>query len=705
MDRKSRYLFCKLAIVLICSCWNRPAIAQDSNCARVTVQIEQSVTIARSAFRGSLEINNGLADTTLQDVQVVIDIRDAFGEPANDKFAGVSFPDELDGIGDVSGSGSIPPDTSVSASWIFIPKREAAPLADTEYDIGGELTYTQDGEEIFIPFFPERITVRPDPLLDVKYFWERDVFADDPFTEEIEPSIPFSLGLMMHNLGAGVARDVRVTTSQPQITENIDGLLIDFQIIGTQLGSEMISPTLNVNFGDIAPNDELDPEQPPIEGNDTAVARFLMTSTLQGQFTEYSVSYEHVTDLGDPRALQEDGLSLIADANVYELIHVVRAENPIDDGISDFMTNQYTPFTQPLDPYEDPNADDPDRKDLPDTLHLSDATVEPITPVLDATVSALPPPVLTAMVTAIMPEGWSYVKFEDPFDGDYPLASVERTDGSQLLPDNYWQTDRIFIEMGSPPLLLDRIHIFDRGGDGQYLLRFEADNEPPEIMAVRIAAQHGDLGAELALTVTDDGLFSDSRGNGVRKILIGFNEPIAPGSLNLLTVSGIAGPDNMTIDMSNFETTTSTTEGNTTGIVEFEPALPDYARFCVELFGVTDVFGNPLGGGNQIIFTTLAGDVNGDRQVNALDAGGVVSLVGTDPINPTSVTHIRSDINQDRRITNEDIALILEAAGTNAQAIPIPCESMAAMRERNSVPTPTLQSPVAMSRNSTSVGR
>ena len=55
------------------------------------------------------------------------------------------------------------------------------------------------------------------------YFLEREVYSDDPFTDEIEPAVPFSLGVMIKNIGFGTAGDVTITSSQPTIIENENG--------------------------------------------------------------------------------------------------------------------------------------------------------------------------------------------------------------------------------------------------------------------------------------------------------------------------------------------------------------------------------------------------------------------------------------------------------------------------------------------------
>ena len=79
----------------------------------------------------------------------------------------------------------------------------------------------------------------------------RDVFADDPFTDEVEPSEPFALGLIVKNTGKGDAINFSITSAQPKIIENKKGLLIDFKIIGTQVGSQPITPSLTANLGRI----------------------------------------------------------------------------------------------------------------------------------------------------------------------------------------------------------------------------------------------------------------------------------------------------------------------------------------------------------------------------------------------------------------------------------------------------------------------
>ena len=180
--------------------------------------------------------------------------------------------------------------------------------------------------------------MRPNPSLRLKYFWSRDVYADDPFTPDIEPSEPFAVGLMMTNVGAGIANDVRITTAQPKIVDNDKGLAINFNLIGAQVNAQPISPSLDVDLGNIDPGA-------------TGVAEWLMISTLQGKFVEYEASYKHVNSLGVETS------SLIDDIEIHQLLHPVRVIAPTDDGRPDFLVN-----------------DNPDPDNSPAKLYASDGS-------------------------------------------------------------------------------------------------------------------------------------------------------------------------------------------------------------------------------------------------------------------------------------------------------------------------------------------
>ncbi len=138
--------------------------------------------------------------------------------------------------------GSIPAGASATAQFTFTPTHAAAPVVQTHYKIGGTLSYVQNGATITTELVPQDIYVYPDPLLTLDYFLERDVIGDDPNALGTITPQPFYLGLMVNNKGYGKAYNFSVTSAQPKIVENSKGLLINFEITGTAVGTNATSP-------------------------------------------------------------------------------------------------------------------------------------------------------------------------------------------------------------------------------------------------------------------------------------------------------------------------------------------------------------------------------------------------------------------------------------------------------------------------------
>ena len=294
---------------------------EEGICAIVRIRIEQELAITREAFLAILEIDNQ-ENVNLKQMTLEIIITDSSdGSVSTTKF--VISNETLDGSLVRSGdtwtlmSGGLG-----SVEWLIVPLSEAAPESDRVYGVGGTLRYSFENENITIPLLPTLITVTPDPSLLVHYFWERVVVADDPFTEEVEPSIPFTLGVIVKNAGYGVANSLTLSSGQPEIIENEKGLLINFMIIGANIGNSSITPSLSLILGDLAPQS-------------TVVVRWFMISSLQGEFRNFSATFQNINPLGDPR------LSILDELQIHELIRNVKiySEND-DDGILDFLVNE-----------------------------------------------------------------------------------------------------------------------------------------------------------------------------------------------------------------------------------------------------------------------------------------------------------------------------------------------------------------------------
>lgn len=438
-------------------------------CARVKMQIQQQAVLTREGFEARLELSNTSADAVVQaDVDILI--VNVAGDDVTSLF-GIR-PPTLAGISGVDGQGVVDANSTGIASWILIPTTDAAPLSPVEYFVGGTLRYVHGGLPVSIALTPVPITVHPQAELDLKYFHQRDVYSDDPHTNDVvEPSQPFVLGVMVQNSGAGDARNLRITSAQPEIIENDKGLLIDFAVIASQIftanDTTNLTPSLVVHFGNVAPGE-------------IKVGQWLLTSTLQGQFIDYKATFEHIDGLGDPR------LSLIKSVAIHELIHVVDASAVLPDLLPDYLTNDVA---------------DPD--DLPDTLHLSDGSVVPVGTGTGAATDAAPTGSdLSVQLTANMPAGWSYLRFSDPGLGDYRLVRIVRSDGTDLLTTNFWQTDRTFIEQGMRPRLEDNIHLIDYNSTGSYTLVFASDSSAPIITMLEAVSPDPRTTAVDSLTVT-----------------------------------------------------------------------------------------------------------------------------------------------------------------------------------------------------------
>ena len=414
-----------------------PALAAggDGICAHVKLRIEQDLVMARNAFDATLELINRDPATPLTDISVGVMVLDADGHDVTDRFG--FRPPAVSGMGAVDGTGALAANTTGRASFILVPTSEAAPDGPTAYFVGGTLSYTLGGRKVGIPLTPAPITVYPDPRLHVKYFHQRDVLSDDPFTRDvIEPTVPFSLAVMVQNAGKGVAKNVRIISGQPTIVENSKGLLIDFKIIATEVAGKSLTPSLTAEFGTIEPGD-------------IGIGRWLLTSTLQGLFIDYSAKFEHLDSLG------KTNLSLIDEVSIHEMIRLVQAGGAFEDGKPDFLVN-----------------DDFDPEDMPDHLYLSDGTTNDVAVVRQASFDAAPAAGdLSVTLTADMPAGWGYLLTPDPANGAFQLARVIRSDGMEIsVNTNVWVTDRTFVGHSDRPVRENMLHLLDYASTGTYTL-------------------------------------------------------------------------------------------------------------------------------------------------------------------------------------------------------------------------------------------
>ncbi len=424
-----------------------PRLMNDGVCARVRLQIDQEAVMTRVAFKGSLEIENSGTDA-ITGIRVDLDVRDANDHPAGDRF--VVRPPVVTDMGAVDGSGVVGALGTGSAEYLFIPTRDAAPTAPRVYRIGGSFRYLENGQEVVVPLLSSTITVYPEARLQLHYFQAREVYSDDPFTEEVEPAEPFALGIIARNVGAGAARNFRITSAQPKIIENSKGLLIDFKIIGSQVGTNAAEPSLTVNLGNIP-------------AGQSQVAQWLLTSTLQGKFIEYKATFEHVDNFGSTN------LSLIDSVEIHELIKAVLADRPGDDFAPDFLAN-----------------DIPDPDSLPDILHLSDGSTALVHALTNGVFSnQIGSGARQATLTFAPQAGWQYLRLPNPGAG-WQLFRVVRSDNKVLkVGTNVWTTDRTFPTATYGTIREHRFHLLDHDSTGSYTVFYRpVDTAPPVLVSV-----------------------------------------------------------------------------------------------------------------------------------------------------------------------------------------------------------------------------
>ena len=401
----------------------------SSLCATVTVQFSQKMTMTREAFEGTLTINNGNEDNPIQDIDVDFVIRDENGVDCTNLFQ-INFLSYNNMTG-TNGNASLDAQSEGSIIVQFIPTKQAAPEIAKVYSFGGTLSFIDPftGEYMTNNLYPVDIWVHPSPDLYVNYFMQRDILGDDPLTEEkVEPIVPAELGVIIHNRGAGVAKNVILETAEPRIIDNEKGLAIDFAMYGAAFnGNERQLGLMAIPFGNIEPNR-------------TGVGEWWFTSTLLGHFVSYEAHVIHNSSFGNP------DLSLVSSLQIHPLIHTVYAYGNLDDGINDFLVD-----------------DVDDYRHYPDSLYFSNGSRTAVAIADSIGLDHYVTPLDTIVQLTLDPSriGWNYEQTWDPGRGQYKLISCTRNSDQQVIPlSNVWQSF-VTLPVGGDPVYEDRLHIVD----------------------------------------------------------------------------------------------------------------------------------------------------------------------------------------------------------------------------------------------------
>ncbi len=451
-----RFMILMILLLMVTAEEGRAAQQFQGLCSYVKIEILQGLTLERIGFLATLEVTNNEGDAGITDFSAML----TFEKPstvagegpidASDLF--FVQPPEVSGVTGIDGTGILSPGETAVVTWFIIPKITAGGTgADgTQYQVGANLAGSIYGEVIPQEVFqvlPDTITVKPEPQLEITYFQPRDVDGDDPFTPEIvESPIPFTLGVLVSNVGYGRANNVQIASEQPRIVENLQDLLVIPQLLGARVDDNPTDNTsLTLDLGNIEPGK-------------CRKGAWDMITTLSGEFVEFKASYTHATELGGRDT------SIIKEINAYFMVHEVMNDQPGRDGLLDFLAETIV-GAEVL---------------IPDTLFESDCNTLPVNRLTD--VDLLEYVGLTARIRAAADiENWVFMRLDDPAQAKYNIASVVRSDGKLLNQNNYWTNIRYRPEDNQK---LTYLNIFDfvSLGNYEYIVTYESaglDTVPP----------------------------------------------------------------------------------------------------------------------------------------------------------------------------------------------------------------------------------
>lgn len=424
-------------------------LASNSVCATITLQFKQTMTMTRQAFRGTLFVFNGHDNTPMTDVKLNLEVKNSYGQLSTTHEFQI-HAESLNGFTgglNLDSGWTLGAQQTGTATVLFIPTKYAAPKEPEEWSFGGTLTYIDPftGLEVTRDLYPVTLTVKPSPELDLTYFMQRDVYGDDPLTEVVEPMVPAEFALVINNKGNGDANNVRMVTQQPEIIENEKGLLVNFELVNSQVNGGDAA----LSFGQSIANDF-----GTIPAHSQMYAQWWLQSSLLGHFTDYDVQATHVTSYGN------EDLSLLDEVTIHELIHGFTVRSDGDMPVRGFLVNDIV-----------------DADDLPDEVYFTDATQQGAYIATNANMVKLSDTEFVLNVNAGGP-GWNYGSLLDPTYGKQKLVKVTRADGTEVNADNIWQTDRTLRD-GKDPLYENRLHfVGNMSADGEtFYLTFEPKPE------------------------------------------------------------------------------------------------------------------------------------------------------------------------------------------------------------------------------------
>lgn len=409
-------------------------------CAAVRLRLDQEAVLVRDVFQARLELENNTG-SALEDISVELEVRTEQGDTATERFA-MAMP-----IGHgLEEGGGLGPGAQAGFAWTLQPLPAAAPANPEGYWVGGWIRYGTESGLVEMPLAPAFIRVQPVPRIAVRYFHQREVHGDDPFTVEEESAEPFSLGVQVANLGPGMVRGFRLTTGAPVITDNEKGLPVTFALVDSEIDGVPVGSGLTAELGSMT-------------AGTLRTVHWRFVGSVQGVFSGFTTRQESVDALG--RVVPP----VVESVSLHVLTRAIRVGGPAGGAGPDFLVD----------------ADGDDRH-LPDQLYLSDGHVEGVQvveAVLDPSVPMGPMPGAERLETPPV-EGWVYRRVMLGERVERRLARIVRADGQELDPaGRAWITRRTFRGPGEASVAELVLHLVDQGGPGSYVLEWASPDSPP----------------------------------------------------------------------------------------------------------------------------------------------------------------------------------------------------------------------------------
>jgi hypothetical protein len=432
------------------------AQAQETVCARVKIEIKQELTLERQAFDAEMKIHNTTDAGLIENVQVTVKVVEENGTPvtitedpnnlAAKFFIRISNKSNIAAVG---GTGTVNPAATAAINWLIIPAPGAAGSSalGKKFLVGATLKYRYGGEDTTLEVSPDVITVKPLPLLTLDYFLPELVIGDDPVTAEIEPTVPFTLGVCVKNTGVAAAKTLKIDSAQPKIVENQQGLLIAFKLTGSYVDDLPAQNTLLIDFGEI-----------PASRSKTG--RWIMETSLEGRFTEFAARFSHADELGGAVT------SILQATNAHLMLRDVRVDLPGRDGVRDFLARD----GDVLRVYESEGLD---------TIVADRSAVATLTTTTSTNGNAAYR--LSMPATA----GPAYARLPDPWSGTKAIGSLVRSDAKAIAPENVWLSRTRHPDTKQWQYWLN---VFDINTTGEYRSEFQAPAPAPRPPVLQLVA-------------------------------------------------------------------------------------------------------------------------------------------------------------------------------------------------------------------------